>query len=405
MVERTKLVTKQNKVRLLLDSGAYGAWSRGESIKVQDYGRYCLDNAHLIWQLVNLDVIPGSFGRRDNTQDEVERSADKSHRNQQALKDMGLRPIPVFHQGERLFWLEKMLREGETYIGFSPSKFVRASDQQRWLDMVFNIITDADGRPFVRAHGFAATSFKNMTHYPWRSVDSTTWSLTPGYGQVIIPAWQHGAFDYMHPPTRVIMSGVAQKNKKAQEKQYEALPKEQQRSVRRYIEEVVGSTITKQRYSSIERCRTMLTYYVEMCSQLRDVRFGGGRARIFGPDHLDTQDGELEARGPWNLILAFATEALHKEWSKVMNEVGAHDRLLSYWYLKDRPDSVLEQFVTTGSCGDYVRSKQKMNWSNETYLNRRRLALWDHIEGSVENEPDRLVGLGGDGRSAPDMEE
>lgn len=392
MVERVTLEPRRNKVRLLLDSGAYGAWSRGQEINVKDYAQYCLDNKHLIWKLVNLDVIPGKFGRRDNSQAEVEISANASYKNQQKLKDWGLRPIPVFHQGESITWLEQMLRDDEGYIGLSPSKFVRVDEQESWLDMVFNILTDKNGRPFVKTHGFAATSFKLMKHYPWQSVDSTTWSLTPGYGQVIIPARKGDGFDYMHPATRVIMSGIPQQNKKAQEKQFEALPKEMQDAVVEYIEDVVGSTIVKQRYSSIERCKTMLVYYTELCKHLKDVRYTGGRARIFGPDHLDTTyGGEFLPHEPWNLILAFATEALHKEWSKIMNEVGANDRLLSYWYLKDRDNEVLERFVTNGSCGDYVPSKQRPDWYNVTYLNRMALALWDHRLTSTEHIQDAVT--------------
>jgi hypothetical protein len=386
----------RNHVRLFLDSGAYGAWSRGEDIEIKDYIRYCKDNAHLIHQLVNLDVIPGKFGRRNNTQLEVEESARKSYVNQQKLKDAGLKPIPVIHQGERMQWLEAYLKDGETYIGLSPSKFVRVKDQMAWLNSVFNIITDKDGRPLVRTHGFAATSFRLLVSYPWRSVDSTTWSLTPGYGQIIIPAWHNGKFDYQATPTRVIMSGVAQKNKNAQEKQYEVLSGHHEAPVRRFIEEVVGSTITKQRYSSIERCKAMLTYYMKLNEQLYDVRYKGPRASIFGPGHYNTQG--LKARKPWHMIQYFATEAMHKEWAKIMNECGANDRLLSYWLLKNRSNEVLEKFVTTGKVAEWERTKIKANWDSETYTNRRRLALYDRImRGGTEYEQGGAGGEVGEG--------
>lgn len=387
MSERVKVAPKTgNKVRLLLDSGAYGAWSRGESIAVKDYIKYCRDNERLIWRLVNLDVIPGQFGRRDNSQGEVEASAEMSYYNQQKIKMAGLRPIPVFHQGERLYWLERMLRDGEDYIGLSPSKFVRLDDQKRWLDMCFNLLCDDKGRPLVKTHGFAATSFELMTQYPWRSVDSTTWSLTPGYGQIIVPAMIGDEYDYTHPPTRVIMSGVMQKNQGAQARQYEYLSKPHRKAVKRFIYDVVGSTLEGQRYSSIERCKAMLVYYVELGKHLYDVRFSGHRSRLFGPDHLDVAKLELEPFPPWHLILALATEALHKEWSKIMNDTGANDRLLSYWYLKDKPYEILERFVIDGKCGEYVRSKQKANWDNETYMNRRRLALFERISRGEDDE-------------------
>lgn len=382
MADRITLKPKQNKVRLFLDSGAYGAWSRGLSIDVKEYISYCKDNHELIHKLVNLDVIPGSFGRRDNTQAEVEKSAKLSYANQQTIKAAGLAPIPVFHQGERLHWLELMLRDGEPYVGLSPSKFVRVDEQMKWLDSVFNIICDKDGRPYVETHGFAATSFKLITSYPWRSVDSTTWSLTPGYGQIIIPGYNHGKFDYTHA-TRVIMSGVPQKNKNSQEKQYEALGDGIRHAVEKYITDVVGSTITHQRYSSIERCRAMLTYYVQLNKQLFDVRHKP-TGSIFGPGHFDATI--LKPRKPWHLIQYFATEALHKEWAKIMNETNANDRLLSYWYLKERPNTVLEQFVRNGHCGEYERSPVKPDWRNETYRNRRKLALFLRVKEEAERD-------------------
>jgi hypothetical protein len=380
-------VRPRNHVRLFLDSGAYGAWSRGEEIDIKKYAQYCKENHHLIHQLVNLDVIPGKFGRRDNSQAEVEDSAKKSHKNQQWLKDKGLKPIPVFHQGERLYWLELMLKDGEDYIGLSPSKFVKLKDQMRWLDMVFNILTDSAGRPLVKTHGFAATSHTLMVSYPWRSVDSTTWSLTPGYGQIIIPAWIHDQYDYLHRPTRVIMSGVEQKNKNAQEKQYEVLSPVHAPNVERYVRDVIGSTITKQRFSSVERCKAMLVYYLHLNERLHDVRFRGGRASLFGPDHFDRSS--LKPQEPWTMIQYFATEMMHKEWGKLMNDIGANDRLLSYWLLKDRSNESLETFVTKGAVAEWEKTKLKPNWDSETYNNRRRLALYDRImRGSGQGAED-----------------
>jgi hypothetical protein len=80
---------------------------------------------------------------------------------------------------------------------------------------------------------------------------------------------------------------------------------------------------------------------------------------------------------------------MHKEWAKIMNEVGANDRLLSYWLLKDRPNEVLHDFVRNGTCGEYVQSKLKQNWASENYRNRRRLGLMTHHETSDEQIPDR----------------
>ena len=58
---------------------------------------------------VNLDSIPAK-----KTLEAREAAARQSYKNQQVMKEAGLHPIPVFHQGENWLWLEKMLKDGET---------------------------------------------------------------------------------------------------------------------------------------------------------------------------------------------------------------------------------------------------------------------------------------------------
>lgn len=372
---RVKDAASKNKVKLLLDSGAFGAWSRGEELSIKDYIRYCNENKRYIWAAVNLDKIPGKFGRRDNSQQEAIVAAKQSYKNQQMMKDGGVNAVPVFHQGDPISFLEQYLRDGERYIGLSCNKFMRIDEQQKWLDMVFNILTDRDGRPYVRTHGFALTAFPLITTYPWYTVDSTTWSLTPGYGQIIIPQWRDGGWDYLLPPTRIAISGVAHKSISSQKKQFENLGADTRQVVRNYLENVVGTTVTEARYGTNERRKCMLVYYIHLCKAIRDVRFVGARARISGPDHFDTS--QLDALDPFNLILMFAT-SLNREWSELMNAVGANTRLLSYWEMRGRGNDILAEYVTKGTHGVYTRQPPRRDWS-ETYLNKRRLALLARI--------------------------
>lgn len=369
-----------NVVRLFLDSGAFGAWARGQELPIKDYIRYCIENEKYIWKAVCLDQIPGKFGRRDNSQAEAEIAAEQSYKNQQRMKDAGVRPIPVFHQGDPITFLERYIADGEDYIGLSCNKFVRIEEQKRWLDSIFNLLTDKSGRPIVRTHGFALTAFPHMVCYPWYTVDSTTWSLTPGYGQIIIPAWRDGKWDYLHEPTRIAISGVTHKSVSSQKKQFESFGhgadvSEYRKSVEKFLEEVVGTSISEVRYGTNERRKAMLIYYRELCNALRDVRYTGSRGRITGPDHLDL--AQFEALSPFNLILMFAT-SLNREWSELMTAVGANDRLLSYWEMRTRSNDILQEYVATGTHGVYRKSKLRQDWS-ETYLNRRRLALLARI--------------------------
>jgi hypothetical protein len=369
----SKLANKPNVVNLFLDSGAYSAWSKGEDIKIEDYIEFVRDHEELIWHYVNLDVIPGKFGHRQTgagSQGEIERSADGSYKNQQIMRDAGLSPIPVFHQGERMYWLERYLKDGEKYIGLSANKFVRPNEQQRWLDQCFNLLCDKEGRPFVKTHGFALTSFPMMTKYPWYTVDSTTWSLTPGYGQLIIPAYIDGKPDYLHPPMRVAISGVTHKSSSSQKKQFENLGEVAQAAVEHFIlEECKIKTIGDARYSTQDRRRALLVYYRNLCEQIRDVRHTALRASVWGKDHFDTS--HLKPLKPFNLHLCCAT-SLNREWADLMTELGTNHRLLSYWELRHRDRATIELYVKTGNHGIYKKSAIRQDWS-ETYLNRRRL--------------------------------
>src|ERR1700678_1129246 len=108
---------KDIKVRLLLDSGAYGAWRRGKTIDLDTYCDFIEENKNFVTSYVCLDTIPGSFGKMDKGQREIEVSAQLSFENQLKMRKRGLSPIPVFHQGEQFHWLKKMLDNGEPYIG------------------------------------------------------------------------------------------------------------------------------------------------------------------------------------------------------------------------------------------------------------------------------------------------
>src|SRR5215510_8863381 len=109
-----------SRINLFLDSGAYSAWTKGQTIDVREYIKFIQAAAPWLSFYVNLDVIPGRADRVRTVAD-VEASAAQSYRNLQIMKDAGLRPIPVFHHGEHFRWLEKMLADGED-IGVSTAK-------------------------------------------------------------------------------------------------------------------------------------------------------------------------------------------------------------------------------------------------------------------------------------------
>jgi len=199
---------KKEKVFIMLDSGAFSAFTKKTEINLNDYIKYIKDNLQYIDTYVNLDVIPGEKDKK-RTADDAEAGARASYQNLQKMKKAGLSPIPVFHRGERWFWLERMLQDREPYIGLSPAtNLCGASEARRWLDTCFTYLTDHKGKPLVKTHGFAMSSFPLMARYPWTTCDATSWAQTAAYGSILIPKFKNGKPNYKEAPLKHTISAT-----------------------------------------------------------------------------------------------------------------------------------------------------------------------------------------------------
>lgn len=196
------------KPKIMLDSGAFSVWKRGGEIDVRQYGRFIAEHEGVLWAAVTLDVLPGRPGIT-RTMQQTEEAAAQSAKNTAILRKMVSAKIPlmpVFHQGERLYWLEKMLKDGYDYIGLSPNKSLRTPQKLAWLDEVFSILA-AGGYPPARFHAFGETSFRVLTRYPWESADSTTWIIIGAMGQILVPGKsRQGKPDYQRAPILINVS-------------------------------------------------------------------------------------------------------------------------------------------------------------------------------------------------------
>lgn len=199
---------KANPVSLILDSGAFSAWNQGVSINLDEYIDFCLENDKYINFFVNLDVIPGSPGKKNLPAEEIERSAKQGYENYLYMIKKGVKKkkiIHVFHQGERFSWLKKMVKEME-YIGISPANDRSTNEKIAWLDLCMAHVCDDKGMPKVKWHGFAVTSLRLMLRYPWYSVDSTSWVMTSRMGSVYVPRFIKDKFVYDQNSWKVLVS-------------------------------------------------------------------------------------------------------------------------------------------------------------------------------------------------------
>lgn len=378
---------KKPLVDLMLDSGAFSAWLHDRTIPVKDYGKYLLEWKDLLHSYVSLDFIPGKHGRT-RTEAEVQYAGKTSYSNHQELKAMGLSPIPVFHQGEEWKWLERYIDDGEPYIGISAFKDVPASSQRKWLDEAFTVLTNKDGNPVCKVHGFAITNIPFLLRYPFHTCDSTTWSLGAGYGQIPVPplkSHEKSEFNWTGTPIRYVFSGVQQKNASGNNKQLEAQRDKAYGAVKRFLEEECGITVTEARYDTNARRRAFLIYYMRLVEHLHLARFEHRQH-----EHATKHPVALKKKAitfPHPFIM-FASTIKNRTWAKLMTDVGANTRLVSYWETRERAGEEFEHFIETGTCLAPTRTNKRNNdvgrlFYSEGYLNARRLRLAERVE---ENE-------------------
>lgn len=192
-------------IKLMLDSGAFSVWSQGYTIDLTHYLEFCSKHPDCTYY-VNLDVIPGEPRKKETlTRSAIETSCQAGWENylqmiQVLPKD---KVIPVYHQNEDLKWLRKYLDYGVKYIGISPANDSNTREKLQWMKSVKPVIFDGAGRPLVRQHGFAVTSYDLMKYWEWYSVDSASWKMCASWGGIYLPREKYGAYDFSEPPLQV----------------------------------------------------------------------------------------------------------------------------------------------------------------------------------------------------------
>jgi hypothetical protein len=186
------MLKEQKRVNLFLDSGAFSAWSKGLEIKIEEYIQFIKDNINYLDHYSVLDAIGDPV---------------ITLRNQGIMEAAGLSPIPCFHYGEPIKYLQSYL-EKYSYISLGGMVPISTADLKVWLDMLFGkFICDKNtGLPTCKIHGFGMTSLNLMLRYPWYSVDSTSWVMTGRFGSVMVPKFRFGKYIYDENSWKVTVS-------------------------------------------------------------------------------------------------------------------------------------------------------------------------------------------------------
>ncbi len=165
-------------VTVFLDSGAYSAYTQGSTIDINKFCSYCHRNADIIHQVSVLDVI--DFTDR-------QAAVRKSWENLKEMERQGVNTLPCYHFGETPDALQYYVKN-YPYITIGGLVGASTRQLQTWLDEVWDkYLTDDNGVPLTKVHGFGITSLPLMRRYPWYSVDSSTWVQWAANGMILLP--------------------------------------------------------------------------------------------------------------------------------------------------------------------------------------------------------------------------
>ena len=180
--------------KMLLDSGAHSAHTKGIKLDLEEYIGYANENIDKFALYVQVDKIPGVYRKPKTAKDWLE-APQMSWENYLYMREKSAnwhKLIPVFHQGEDYKWLANLcdytFDNGEhiPYIGLSPRGDVTLQSKYEFCANCFKVIHRSTN-PNVHTHAFGATSLSMLEKLPFTSADSTTWVLVSAFGQVWIP--------------------------------------------------------------------------------------------------------------------------------------------------------------------------------------------------------------------------
>ncbi|MDD4804100.1 MAG: hypothetical protein PHN69_02915 [Candidatus Pacebacteria bacterium] len=210
---------------VILDSGAFSAWNNNQSINIDEYIAYCKKAIKVGSEsgkeihVVNLDVIPGKVGesaklsKLDNGENEIiiNKAAEEGFANLIRMKEEGITPIHVFHQGENWEYLHRMVEQTD-YIGISPANDLSVRSRVFWMLSVFEYMYEK--KIEVKTHGFAVWMLPVLKHLPFTSCDAATCVLLAAHGGFYYPIggfknprYAEAPFTY-HPGSRKSTEGI-----------------------------------------------------------------------------------------------------------------------------------------------------------------------------------------------------
>jgi len=151
------------KPDIILDSGAFSAWSKNEEIDLQNYMKYIKENINFIEYFVVLDEIG---------------NPEKTYENYKIMKNNNLNPKPVFHYGSKRKWLEKYIKEeNENFILLGGvAKMNKNKLIKNWVNRLCYKYNN------VKFHLLGKTNHNIINNCPIYSSDSSAYIMGAVFG-------------------------------------------------------------------------------------------------------------------------------------------------------------------------------------------------------------------------------
>ena len=181
-------ITPNVKQNLIVDSGAFSVWAKGEVLSIDDYLKFCLrmkdtfrDKFDRV-DFVTLDVIPGVKNQTPNKVQRNEAATEGLRNLDKMLKHFKPEElIHVHHMYEDIKVVDLIL-ERVNYMGVSPANDAHQNVKMKWMKDVFDYIPQG-----TQTHGFAVTAVDSIKEFPWTSVDSASGILSAAMGSIMTP--------------------------------------------------------------------------------------------------------------------------------------------------------------------------------------------------------------------------
>lgn len=248
--------TRYGGERVFLDSGAFSAYTQGVEIDLPKYCDFIKRNSDIIEVASVLDAVGDPA---------------KTLANQRAMEELGTRPLPCFHYGEPLEYLDYYVANYE-YITLGGMVPISTPDLLKWLDYLWGKhLTDGAGRAKVKVHGFGLTVIKLMERYPWYSVDSSSWVQISSVGSII------------HPDYGVIAISNTSPNRKNEGRHFDTFTLTEQHALAAEFARI-GYTVEELRTSYLARRCFCMWAYTELNNRINS------HGKIFVPE----QEGLFE---------------------------------------------------------------------------------------------------------------